>query len=181
VPGGEEGRRWGLTDDPERFGRSAAILAGDSESGITMTAVATMFAALARNRRSMRKWRRRKAAGTAAMPASGRVIDITASELAAVNEQVTALLEPYRRTTAAQQGLDLDDFSRQRIDASVAELIEERDAVVHLLARQRRRHVHEEAGPAPVRDEQCGQSRRLGHLAVIPIGGCSPVLRAMDP
>jgi malate dehydrogenase len=27
------------------------------------------------------------------------------------------------------QGLDLDDFSRQRIDASVAELIEERDAV----------------------------------------------------
>jgi malate dehydrogenase len=27
------------------------------------------------------------------------------------------------------QGLDIDDFSRQRIDASVAELIEERDAV----------------------------------------------------
>jgi malate dehydrogenase len=27
------------------------------------------------------------------------------------------------------QGLDLDDFSRQRVDASVAELQEERDAV----------------------------------------------------
>jgi malate dehydrogenase len=27
------------------------------------------------------------------------------------------------------QGLDIDDFSRARIDASVAELVEERDAV----------------------------------------------------
>jgi malate dehydrogenase len=27
------------------------------------------------------------------------------------------------------QGLDVDDFSRTRIDASVAELVEERDAV----------------------------------------------------
>ena len=27
------------------------------------------------------------------------------------------------------QGLDIDDFSRGRIDASVAELVEERDAV----------------------------------------------------
>ena len=30
------------------------------------------------------------------------------------------------------QGLDLDDFSRSRIDASVAELAEERDAVKEL-------------------------------------------------
>ena len=30
------------------------------------------------------------------------------------------------------QGLDIDDFSRQRIDASVAELVEERDAVKEL-------------------------------------------------
>jgi malate dehydrogenase len=29
-------------------------------------------------------------------------------------------------------GLDIDDFSRERIDASVAELIEERDAVTAL-------------------------------------------------
>jgi malate dehydrogenase len=29
----------------------------------------------------------------------------------------------------AVQGLDVDDFSRARIDASVAELVEERDAV----------------------------------------------------
>jgi malate dehydrogenase len=30
------------------------------------------------------------------------------------------------------QGLDIDDYSRKRIDASVAELIEERDAVTEL-------------------------------------------------
>ena len=30
------------------------------------------------------------------------------------------------------QGLEIDDFSRQRIDASVAELVEERDAVKEL-------------------------------------------------
>jgi malate dehydrogenase len=30
------------------------------------------------------------------------------------------------------QGLDLDDFSRQRVDASVAELVEERDAVAEM-------------------------------------------------
>ena len=30
------------------------------------------------------------------------------------------------------QGLEIDDFSRQRIDASVAELQEERDAVAGL-------------------------------------------------
>ena len=30
------------------------------------------------------------------------------------------------------QGLELDDFSRARIDASVAELVEERDAVAGL-------------------------------------------------
>ncbi len=30
------------------------------------------------------------------------------------------------------QGLDIDDFSRERIDASVAELVEERDAVQQL-------------------------------------------------
>ena len=30
------------------------------------------------------------------------------------------------------QGLDIDDFSRGRIDASVAELIDERDAVKEL-------------------------------------------------
>jgi malate dehydrogenase len=30
------------------------------------------------------------------------------------------------------QGLELDDFARQRFDASVAELIEERDTVVEL-------------------------------------------------
>jgi malate dehydrogenase len=30
------------------------------------------------------------------------------------------------------QGLDIDDFSRARIDASVAELAEERDAVKQL-------------------------------------------------
>ena len=30
------------------------------------------------------------------------------------------------------QGLDIDDFSRARIDASVAELAEERDAVTEL-------------------------------------------------
>jgi malate dehydrogenase len=30
------------------------------------------------------------------------------------------------------QGLDIDDFSRGRIDASVAELAEERDAVTEL-------------------------------------------------
>jgi malate dehydrogenase len=30
------------------------------------------------------------------------------------------------------QGLDIDDFSRGRIDASVAELVEERDGVKEL-------------------------------------------------
>jgi malate dehydrogenase len=30
------------------------------------------------------------------------------------------------------QGLEIDDFSRERIDASVAELVEERDAVKEL-------------------------------------------------
>ena len=40
--------------------------------------VATMLAALARNSRSMRKWRRRSAEGTAVMPASGMVRAITA-------------------------------------------------------------------------------------------------------
>jgi malate dehydrogenase len=30
------------------------------------------------------------------------------------------------------QGLDIDDFSRSRIDASVAELVEERDEVKKL-------------------------------------------------
>ena len=32
-------------------------------------------------------------------------------------------------STRSCQGLDIDDFSRARIDASVAELVEERDAV----------------------------------------------------
>ena len=34
--------------------------------------------------------------------------------------------------TTIVQGLDIDDFSRGRIDASVAELGEERDAVAEL-------------------------------------------------
>jgi malate dehydrogenase len=33
---------------------------------------------------------------------------------------------------AIVQGLDIDDFSRARIDASVAELVEERDTVKDL-------------------------------------------------
>jgi malate dehydrogenase len=35
-------------------------------------------------------------------------------------------------TYSIVQGLDIDDFSRSRIDASVAELVEERDEVKKL-------------------------------------------------
>jgi malate dehydrogenase len=52
-------------------------------------------------------------------------------------EVAEGLISSFPVTTAAGgykvvQGLDIDDFSRQRIDASVAELGEERDAVREL-------------------------------------------------